>query len=394
MQFMVRYLPGLIFFFHPLGIWGQSASLELYWNMQTASPAYPTGFNLQAGDLLQENNFGNTSFLSNQVPSSGYAGASGDNNASLAARAGPLQKEAQGSAYVEFTIIPLPGYRVTINGFSLGMRSTLTGPQQWSLFHSEDEFLVAVAAGSVENNSSWKHVEVSGLQFSAAKPITLRLYGYGGLGTPAINVANWRLDDLLFNTTVVPDNLPVTWRYQRAILLPGLVQLQWGTAFETNHAGFAIERSTDGKTFTLLSFKNSDTAETTIESERDYTYTDSNPLQGMSFYRIVQQDIDGMKHPGKIISVARESTDLSILLSGLNYNRNAGILQLIWHQQTPCLIEIYDCLGRFVKSTRVTGVSTVLNWLVGPLTPGIYGLVAVDLRSGKKVVGKTILISH
>ena len=68
------------------------------------------------------------------------------------------------------------------------------------------------------------------------------------------------------------------------------VLLRWTTVTETNNARFDIERSSDGKTWNVIS-----SAKGGGSSSAAHTYTvyDNNPLQGMNFYRIRQYDVNG-----------------------------------------------------------------------------------------------------
>lgn len=65
--------------------------------------------------------------------------------------------------------------------------------------------------------------------------------------------------------------------------------LQWQTASEQNSRDFTIQRSPDGKNFTVIgvvaSAGNSSNA-------TDYTFTDQTPLDGANYYRLKQTDLD------------------------------------------------------------------------------------------------------
>ncbi len=66
-------------------------AFSVYWNMQTNTPTLLTGSTFQVSEVTPGNNFGNTQFLNSFSTSTGaYPGASGDQNAALAARTGPL----------------------------------------------------------------------------------------------------------------------------------------------------------------------------------------------------------------------------------------------------------------------------------------------------------------
>jgi uncharacterized repeat protein (TIGR01451 family) len=66
--------------------------------------------------------------------------------------------------------------------------------------------------------------------------------------------------------------------------------LHWKVNSEINHEKYIIERSTDGREFNMIG---EIAAGSVSILEKDYFYTDYNPLKGNNFYRIVQKDKDG-----------------------------------------------------------------------------------------------------
>jgi hypothetical protein len=154
----------------------------------------------------QGNNNGTTTEISSTSASSGYTGASGTNNAGAAARAGALSITAgTGSAYFEFTLNPGAGLAIEGTGLSLGSRSTGTGPQLLTLRSSVDGFVGDLATAAVPNTSAWTLVTLSAFDVTGAAdtPITFRLYGSNGTGTPSAGTANWRTDDITFSGATV-----------------------------------------------------------------------------------------------------------------------------------------------------------------------------------------------
>jgi hypothetical protein len=104
---------------------------QITWNFATAAPSSgtPVANISSVSDISQGNNNGTTALLTAVSVSSGYAGATGGNNAGAAARVGALVTGASGSAYFEFTVTPDPGYVINISKVDFGSRSTGTGPR-------------------------------------------------------------------------------------------------------------------------------------------------------------------------------------------------------------------------------------------------------------------------
>jgi len=192
-----------------------------YWNMETASSASNSIDNTTFGNITQGNNNGTTMLLTSVSTSSGYTGASGANNAGAAARTGVLNTAANGSAYFEIVATPNANTIFTLNGISFGSRSTGTGPLAYSIRTSADNYATQVAGGTLLSNSTWALKSNTGLSVAsgAGTPITIRIYGHSGTGSPGANTANWRIDDL----TITGCNDPVV--VCPTLTTPGEVQI-------------------------------------------------------------------------------------------------------------------------------------------------------------------------
>jgi len=83
--------------------------------------------------------------------------------------------------------------------------------------------------------------------------------------------------------------LPVELLYFTTAIESNEVAINWATATETNNDYFSIERSADGKTWEEIAVVNGqgDSVE-----ETEYNYTDEEPLEGISYYRLKQTDFD------------------------------------------------------------------------------------------------------
>lgn len=177
---------------------------QVVWDFTTASPTsgVPTGATVSA--VSQGNNNGTTTLITASSVSSGYTGASGGNNAGAAARIGALDQTAgTGSAYFEFTISPSAGASIGISQINFGSRSTSTGPKGYDIRTSVDGYATAIASAVITANSTWAlFTNPISLRGTTDQPITIRIYGYNGTGSPAAGTANWRIDDLSVSVSV------------------------------------------------------------------------------------------------------------------------------------------------------------------------------------------------
>lgn len=242
----------LLFLFYFNSSWVSSiAQSTLYWDMQEATPTGVISL-VQVSSLVQGNNNGTTTFFTSLSPSQQYAGASGGHNAGVAARSGARTTGTSGSAYFGLTIAPAAGYRIRILSVAFGSRSTSTGPARWGLFSSVDQFIAPAYSSVLSTNSVWVWQSSAALTLFSSQPLELRIYGYEGVGTTAINVTNWRIDDLTIHYQVEPISLPVQWLYFRHQKNTSGLSLFWGTASEHRNKCFLVQRSFNGYEYQTL----------------------------------------------------------------------------------------------------------------------------------------------
>jgi hypothetical protein len=229
---------------------GTSSSINISsnpvtWNFATAS-ATGVPANLTVSPMSQGNNNGTGTppLLSTTSASSGYPGASGTNNAGIAARTGALNTSVSGSAYFEFTLTPSANNSVILKGLTFGSRSTTTGPQAFSILSSADNFVSVISTGTLLANGPWalSSPSFSTTSSGVATPITFRIYGHNGAGSPGAGTANWRIDDVLLDLAVQPCTQPVINVNSGAICT--------GNTFTINPSG-GISYSVTGNSFTV-----------------------------------------------------------------------------------------------------------------------------------------------
>lgn len=180
----------------------------------TAQALNNTGISF--GNFSNGNSNGTVTQFDGQSASSGYTAASGTLNYGVAARIGALNTGTNGSAYFEVTITPATNTAVSITGLSFGTRSTGTGPVTATVRTSLDNYAAdAITPITLPAASTWglrsatTNAPVSAIY--TTQPITLRIYGYGGAGSPGAATANWRVDDITVNTSVtVPPSISAT----------------------------------------------------------------------------------------------------------------------------------------------------------------------------------------
>ncbi|MEO7175042.1 MAG: hypothetical protein ABIV51_04310 [Saprospiraceae bacterium] len=121
----------------------------------------------------------------------------------------------------------------------------------------------------------------------------------GGSGSPIVPI-------VLSNCNTVP----LQWLSFFGTYVQSGHELQWKVAGEYAIRNYEVERSSDGIHFERIKeveFR------PTQESENTYVYTDNSPLSGLNYYRIRQNDLDGIYTYSQIITLKRNK-DNEVLL--------------------------------------------------------------------------------
>lgn len=160
------------------------------------------------------------------------------------------------------------------------------------------------------------------------------------------------------------------------------VLLRWKTASELNNDMFTIERSDNGIDYDYIaSVKGNGT--TKIIS--DYRYTDTNPLNGISYYRLLQTDYDGAVTIFKPVSVKINSSTTSSFSVYPN-PLTGSTLNINFSEPQEALIRVIDANGNEVLSERVDGSANQTQVALNENLPsGFYYIKYVTSTSTKSM---------
>ncbi|MFD1629851.1 choice-of-anchor Q domain-containing protein [Pseudopedobacter beijingensis] len=175
--------------------------------------------------------------------------------------------------------------------------------------------------------------------------------------------------------------LPVTLVNYTAKANGNQVKLQWQTAEEQNNKGFVIYRSGDNTLFTPIG----EVPVTDNLQPTTYNFTDTNPLNGNNYYKLVQVDKDGT------------ATELGIRIVG--FSLSAFSLQLFPNPTTELvhssfssnsynLLTIADLNGRVLQQLQIQAGESSITVSLADYPTGTY-LLRFSGKDGaviKKVV--------
>jgi Secretion system C-terminal sorting domain len=176
---------------------------------------------------------------------------------------------------------------------------------------------------------------------------------------------NWVAEMATFRSTT--SVLPITLTYfDTKVLHSEAVEVTWGTASETNNKFFVVERSSNGELFEPITSIEPDK---TPQYPKKYTFVDTKPLSGVSYYRIKQTDFDSTTYYSKINSVWLNNDDLVVYP-----NPTERFFTIENESATLEDIILYDILGRKVDFNIYQHTPTSITLDILNLPSGIYFL--------------------
>ncbi len=156
--------------------------------------------------------------------------------------------------------------------------------------------------------------------------------------------------------------------------------LNWKTLNEFNNAYFNVQYSQDGIHFENIGIVNSKAKDGNSSIPLNYTFTNQNQINGFSFYRLEQVDIDGKIWHSEIISLTRTLTTNSIRIYP-----NPTYADFFIESEIPVNISITDINGQTVfEKNQCTNTAVTLNHT------GLYIIKLTD-KQGQQTIRKIIL---
>lgn len=181
--------------------------------------------------------------------------------------------------------------------------------------------------------------------------------------TPALYIIDWQTP------------LPVTMAGFEATAENATVRLDWSTYSEAKCKGFAIERSSDGRTWKAIDFVNSLAIDGNSNEKLVYVAYDNSPVSGVNYYRLKQTDINNnfVYTVVKKAIIGKEST-VNIFPNPTTDLLNITVAD--WNK--VALVQIIDVNGKEVYQTKdaINGIK------MGTMANGTY-LLRIEYTNGE-----------
>lgn len=168
------------------------------------------------------------------------------------------------------------------------------------------------------------------------------------------------------------------------------VLMQWTVDQEINMQGYALEKSSDGRSFQQIGFF---PARNRANAWERYEANDQSPAGNGAWYRLNMKQIDGRHSYSPIVRLSANTQNLEILSSGPFTNGQAYLTIYAPEQQlAECML--VDMMGRCIDRMRFLVRQGTNNYPIArssSLSPGIYQAMLIA-DGGKKISKSTVML--
>lgn len=173
------------------------------------------------------------------------------------------------------------------------------------------------------------------------------------------------------------------------------VALNWSTLSETNNAFFTVEKSLNGIEFIQIA-KIDGKGNSNIKN--DYSALDTNPINGINYYRLRQTDFDEKSSFSKIISfnfseINFKNASITVFPNPINNNETTTVKLADFEPEKEAIVVVCNVLGEemFSKSviTDFSGNSVIAIDIENRLSKGTYLIIG---KSSNQILKKYLIV--
>ncbi|MEZ4805263.1 MAG: T9SS type A sorting domain-containing protein [Bacteroidia bacterium] len=196
-------------------------------------------------------------------------------------------------------------------------------------------------SGQITNLTQLRIARYSGGTWSSVGGSTTGNTSVGSISTTS---AQNNFGEFTLGSSSALNPLPVKLIEFNSKVILNSVKLEWATSFEVNNKNFEVEKSNDGKIWIKIAEV---TAVGNSEVIQKYEVFDFSPVQGVQYYRLKQNDLNGSFTRSEIVFANYETTNKVVLYpnpSSSNLN-----IKLQTEDGELCNYTIIDQMGKILK---------------------------------------------
>lgn len=195
------------------------------------------------------------------------------------------------------------------------------------------------------------------------------------------------------NIVVDCSSVPVTLLNFNGERRTGFNILSWTTATEVNNAGFELERSNDGLSFSKIASIASKSANGNSNQQLSYSFNDYNQLSVNAYYRLKQLDKNGKFYYSAVVLIkAGKATQIEIVSIYPNPVKNELNIKIASPVNDKVELQLTDISGKVLVRREVSLMSgdNVFNIPVAQFAQGVYLIKTICANGCESAVKKFV----
>ncbi len=241
---------------------------------------------------------------------------------------------------------------------------------------SSSSYVVYVGNGAKNTN-----VTITGLD--QTKKYYVSISEYSGSGS----LINYRTSDTQTLNTKDDSNLPVELINFKAINSQKGALLKWSTASEDNNDYFELQRSDDGESFKAIDIIDGAGNSNVL---LDYSSMDTNPLEGVSYYRLKQVDFDGKYTFSEVLAYDANKGLASTDILNSYSNNKALTIVLNTAVRRNGIVSVFDLSGRLLQKRSISNNGVQKHIL--DISGYSHGIYILKVQFGQDLITKKVSI--
>jgi hypothetical protein len=195
----------------------------------------------------------------------------------------------------------------------------------------------------------------------------------------------------LANTISGANPLPVKFSQIKAYEKQAGIQIDWTSYQEINVDNYLVERSADGKNFSMIGTVDA----LNQANDINYGYFDANPLPGVNFYRIRNIDLDGKSGFSNIVRISLDKSVKDITMYPNPVRNGAISLQSSDLARGKYSVSVYNAGGQHITTKQFTHNGGAINQTITLPANTQSGLYMLNLQNdGVRVMAKTFVVQQ
>ena len=182
--------------------------------------------------------------------------------------------------------------------------------------------------------------------------------------------------------------LPIELSNFTATLNNKKVDVKWTTQSELNNDYFTVERSADNETFTAIGTVDGSGNTTQLHN---YSFTDNNPLTGLSYYRLRQTDFDGQSQANLPVVVNNIGSGVFTVYPN---PAKSGKVHLMGDEGSVLKdISVQDITGKTIPSEATFKENGSVDLQIDEIYTSKGGIFIITATDGQKTYRHKLLIN-